>query len=216
MDRADFVRANTIVTTPPLVPEIRLHLATEVTPLWLATEATLAQEGVPPPFWAFAWAGGQALARYLLDRPGIVAGASVLDFGAGSGLVAIAAVLAGARDVRAAEIDPFAAAAIGVNAALNRVSVAVTTADITDAADDPGADIITAGDICYERPMAERVVPWLRRLAGNGRLVLLGDPGRAYLPTEGLVARAHYRVPTSREIEDRDVRDGFVWQVLPG
>jgi predicted nicotinamide N-methyase len=118
--------------------------------------------------------------------------------------------------VRAAEIDPFAAAAIGVNAALNRVSVAVTTADITDAADDPGAGIITAGDVCYERPMAERVVPWLRRLAGNGRLVLLGDPGRAYLPTEGLVARAHYRVPTSREIEDRDVRDGFVWQVLPG
>jgi predicted nicotinamide N-methyase len=215
MDPLEFVRANTIAATPPLVPEIRLHLATEVTPLWQATEAALAQHGVPPPFWAFAWAGGQALARYLLDRPEIVAGMTVLDFGAGSGLVAIAAALAGARTVCAAEIDPFAAAAIGVNAALNRVSIAVTTEDLAGAADDPGADIIAAGDVCYERPMAERVVPWLRRLAGKGRLVLLGDPGRAYLPKEGLVARAHYRVPTSRELEDRDCRETLVWELRP-
>src|SRR5438105_8345919 len=156
MDPALFIRHNTAIVAPPLVPEIRLPLATEVAPIWLATEESLAQGAVPPPYWAFAWAGGQALARYLLDHPETVAGRSVLDFGAGSGLVAIAAVKAGAASVAAAEIDHFAAAAIAANAELNEVAVAVTTADVLDIADAPW-EVVTAGDVCYERPMADRV-----------------------------------------------------------
>ena len=213
MDPALFVRGNTVVTAPPLVPEIRLYLATEITPIWQATEETLARSALPPPFWAFAWAGGQALARYLLDHPANVAGRSVLDFGAGSGLVAIAAAKAGAASVFAAEIDHFAAAAIAANAALNDVAIAVTTADLLDTVD-PRWEVVSAGDVCYERPMADRVTGWLRGLAARGTLVLLGDPGRAYLPSEGLVERARYLVPTSRELEDRDTRDAVVWEVL--
>ena len=213
MDPAVFVRRNTAIEAPPLVPEIRLHLATEVTPIWQATEESLARGAVPPPFWAFAWAGGLALARYLLDNPAIFAGRRVLDFGSGSGLAAIAAAKAGAGCVLAAEIDDYAAAAIAANAALNGVAVEVTTADVIGGADRRW-EIVTAGDVCYEREMAERVVPWLRARAAGGSLVLLGDPGRAYLPSGGLVERARYQVPTSREIEDRDVRETVVWQVL--
>ena len=215
MDPAAFVRCNTAITAPQLVPEIRLYLATEITPIWQATEETLARRALPPPFWAFAWAGGQALARFLLDHPERAAGRSVLDFGAGSGLVAIAAAKAGAASVLACEIDHFAAAAIAANTALNDVAIAVTTSDVLDMVD-PRWEVVTAGDVCYERPMADRVTAWLRVLAGHGSLVLLGDPGRAYLPSKGLVERAHYIVPTSREIEDRDTRDGIVWEVLPG
>jgi len=214
LDPALFVRSNTEIVAPPLVPEIRLHLATEVTPIWQATEESLARGAVPPPFWAFAWAGGQALARYLLDRPETVAGRFVFDFGSGSGLVAIAAAKAGARSVVAAEIDHFAVAAISANASLNRVAVAVTIADPIDTAD-PRWEIVTAGDVCYERDMTDRLVPWLRSLAGDGCLVLLGDPGRAYLPTDGLRRLASYTVPTSRELEDSTARDGVVWRVLP-
>ena len=199
---------------PPLVPEIRLYLATEVTPIWLGTEEALARSGLPPPFWAFAWAGGQALARYLLDHPDEVAGRSVLDFGAGSGLIAIAAAKAGATSVLAAEIDNFAAAAIAANAALNDVEIAVQTADLL-ATVKSGWDVVTAGDVCYERPMADRVTGWLRMLTARGTLVLLGDPGRAYLPAEGLIERARYLVPTSRELEDRETRETVVWEVLP-
>ena len=199
---------------PPLVPEIPLYLATEVTPIWLATEETLARSGLPPPFWAFAWAGGQALARYLLDHPAVVAGRSVLDFGAGSGLVAIAAAKAGASSVLAAEIDHFAAAAIAANAVLNEVVISVATEDLLDTVDRHW-DVVTAGDVCYERPMADRVTGWLRLLAAGSTLVLLSDPGRAYLPSAGLVERARYVVPTSREIEDREYRETVVWQVLP-
>jgi predicted nicotinamide N-methyase len=213
LDPAGFVLRNATIATAPLVPEIRLHLATEVAPIWQATEESLARGAVPPPFWAFAWVGGQALARYLLDHPDQVAERFVVDFGAGSGLVAIAAAKAGAARVLAADIDPFAAAAIAVNAALNGVAVAVTTADIIDTAD-PRWEIITAGDVCYEQPMAKRVVRWLRKLAGGDRLVLLGDPGRAYLPAGGLRECARYVVPTSRELEDREFRDGIVWEVL--
>ena len=211
MDRAVFIRRNTAITALPLIPEIRLHLASEITPIWQATEESLARSGLPPPFWAFAWAGGQALARYLLDHPEQVAGRSMLDFGAGSGLVAIAAAKAGPEFVLAAEIDHFAAAAI---AALNNAAVTVTTADVIDAAD-PGWAVITAGDVCYEQPMAGRVTAWLRALARSGSLVLLGDPGRAYLPAEGLRERARYLVPTSRELEDRETREAVVWEVLP-
>ena len=165
MDPALFIRRNTAIAAPPLVPEIRLHLATEVTPIWQASEESLARGAVPPPFWAFAWAGGQALARYLLDHPGTVAGRFVFDFGSGSGLVAIAAAKASARQVLAAEIDDFARAAIAANAALNDVVVEVMTADAIDAAG-PGWQVVTAGDVCYERDMAHRVIPWLRALAG--------------------------------------------------
>ena len=214
MDPALFVRRNTAIAAPPLVPEIRLHLASEITPIWQATEESLARSAVPPPFWAFAWAGGQALARYVLDRPAEVAGRFVLDFGAGSGLVAIAAAKAGATGVLAAEIDHFAAAAIATNATLNEVVVTVTTADVIDTAD-PRWDVVAAGDVCYEQPMAARVARWLAALAGRGCLVLLGDPGRAHLPANRLRERARYLVPTSRELEGRDTRDGVVWQVLP-
>jgi predicted nicotinamide N-methyase len=214
LDPVDFIRRNTAITAPPLVPEIRLHLATEITPVWQATEESLARSALPPPFWAFAWAGGQALARYLLDHPDQVAGRSVLDFGAGSGLVAIAAAKAGAEFVLAAEIDHFAAAAIAANAVLNEVAVTVTTADVIDKAN-PRWGIITAGDVCYEQPMAGRVTAWLRALARSGSLVLLGDPGRAYLPAEGLRERDRYLVPTSRELEDRETREAVVWEVLP-
>lgn len=210
--RGDFIRANTVIATPPLVPEIRLHLASEITPIWQASEETLARGNVPPPFWAFPWAGGQALARYVLDHRDAVAGRRVLDFGAGSGLVAIAAAQAGAAIVTAAEIDDFAAAAIALNAALNGVAVAVETADLI-ATDGGSWQVVLVGDMCYEQPLADRLTAWLRALAGQGTLVLLGDPGRSYLPTTGLTAVARYTVATTRELEDRDSRDGVVWRV---
>ncbi len=191
---AAFVVAETALAAPPLVPEIRLYLASEITPLWQATEARLAETGTPPPYWAFAWPGGQAIARQLLDQPALVAGRRVLDFAAGSGLAAIAAALAGAAAVEAAEIDPLAGAAIALNAAANGVAI---------------------GDVCYERPMAERVMPWLRRLAADGCLVLMGDPGRSYLPDRGLARLASHVVPTSRELEDRTERETVIWRVLP-
>ena len=214
MDPGLFIRRNAAITAPPLVPEIRLHLATQITPIWQASEETLARADVPPPFWAFAWVGGQALARYLLDHPDTVAGRAVLDFGSGSGLVAIAAAKADARSVLAAEIDHFAAAAIDINAVLNEVTVAVTTADVIGAVD-LRWQIVTAGDVCYERDMADRVILWLRTLAADGCLVLLGDPGRSYLPTAGLRERARYLVPASRELEGSDSRETVVWEVLP-
>jgi predicted nicotinamide N-methyase len=214
MDPADFVRQNTVIAAPPLVPEIRLYLASKITPIWLASEESLARGNVPPPFWAFAWAGGQALARYLIDHPETVAGREVLDIGSGSGIVAIAAAKAGASRVVAAEIDHFAAAAIALNAALNAVTVQVETRDLLDRAA-AGWGVALAGDICYEEPMSSRAIILLRRIAGRGRLALLGDPGRAYLPREGLAEWARYTVPTSRELEDRDEREGVVWQVLP-
>jgi len=208
----DFIRANTAIATPPLVPEIRLHLATEITPIWQASEDMLARGNVPPPFWAFPWAGGQALARHVLDHRDIVAGKRVLDFGAGSGLVAIAAAQAGAAAVTAAEIDDFAAVAITLNAALNGVAVVVATADLIGTSGNAW-DVVLVGDMCYEQPLADRLTAWLRRLAGDGVAVLLGDPGRSYVPTSGLTKLARYTVATSRELEDRESRDGVIWQV---
>ena len=213
MDPGVFVQRNTAIAAPPLIPEIRLHLATEVTPIWHATEEILGRSGLPPPFWAFAWAGGQALSRYLLDHPAEVAGRFVLDFGAGSGIVAIAAAKAGAARVVAAEIDDFAGAAIAANAALSGVEIEITTADVVGTVD-PRWEVVTAGDVCYEQPMAGRVTDWLRSLARSGRIVMLGDPGRAYLPAEGLCERNRYVVPTSRDLEDRDSREGVVWRVV--
>src|SRR5689334_22790183 len=214
MEPVDFIRRNTAIAAPPLVPEIRLYLASEITPIWRATEETLARGAVPPPYWAFAWAGGQGLARYLLDHPETVAGREVLDIGSGSGIVAIAAAKAGASRIVAAEIDHFAAAAIALNAPLNDVAITVETRDLLDRAA-AGWGVALAGDICYEEPMSSRAIALLRRIAARGRLALLGDPGRAYLPREGLVERARYVVPTSRELEDREAREGVVWEVLP-
>jgi predicted nicotinamide N-methyase len=214
MQPAAFVHNNTEIKAPPLVPEIRLHLATEVTPIWQATEESMARGPTPPPFWAFAWAGGQALARYILDHPDIVAGRDVLDVASGSGMVAIAAAKAGARRVTASDIDPYAAAAIALNGALNGVSVSVDTRDLLDRGP-AGWGVVTAGDVCYEEPMSSRMIALLRRIAARGRLALLGDPGRAYLPKEGLVELARYTVPVSRELEDREAREGVVFEVLP-
>jgi predicted nicotinamide N-methyase len=206
-----FIRANTAIETPALVPEIKLHLSTEVTPLWHATEATLAQSQLPPPYWAFAWPGGQALARHIIDHPALVAGQTVLDIGAGSGLVSIAARKAGAARVVAAEIDPFAAAAIGLNAILNGVAIEIERRDTIGSAFI--CDVIIVGDMCYERPLAERLTAWLRQLATQGTTVMLGDPGRAYLPKDGLREIAHYTVPTTLDLEDRTLRDTVIWQL---
>jgi predicted nicotinamide N-methyase len=208
-----FIRANTEIASPAIVPEIKLHLASEITPIWQATEETLAHANVDPPFWAFAWAGGQALARHVLDRPESVRGRRVLDFGAGSGLLAIAASMAGAVRVRAAEIDPIACGAIGLNTTLNGVAVEILEDDVIDR--DIGLDLVLVGDMCYERALAERLVRWLRAAAGQGVTVLLGDPGRTYRPTEGLVEIARYLVPTSLELEDRTTREGIVWRLMP-
>ena len=207
-----FVRANTAVERPPLVPEVALHLASEVVPLWQATEADLAESGLPPPFWAFAWAGGQALARFLLDRPDWVAGKRVLDFAAGSGVQGIAAALAGAVRVEASEIDRFALAALALNAEANGVALELHDRDVVGLPN-PGWEVVLAGDVCYERPMAARVGRWLGGLADQGVTVLMGDPGRTYLPKSGLKRLARYAVPTTRELEDSHLRNAMVWQV---
>jgi predicted nicotinamide N-methyase len=209
-----FIRANTKIAAPPLVPEIQLYQATEITPLWHATETTLERHQLPPPYWAFPWAGGQALARHMLDHRDLIEGKRVLDFGAGSGLVAIAAAKSGATSVTAAEIDPFAVAAIRLNAALNRVSVTAENRDLIGSAEHPW-DIVLVGDMCYERPLAERLTEWLKDLARAGVTVLLGDPGRAYLPKEGLREIARYTVPTSLELEDRTSRETIVSRLVP-
>ncbi|MCG5239589.1 class I SAM-dependent methyltransferase [Azospirillum doebereinerae] len=209
----DFVRDNTTLATPPLLPEIQLHLATEVTPLWEATEETLAEKNLPPPYWAFAWPGGQAVARLMLDRPDLVAGKSVLDFAAGTGVVAVAAMMAGAARVQACDIDRFSLAAIALNAKANGVEVKAVSVDLVGR-ELPGIDVVLAGDVCYERPMAERVTAWLRTVAATGTLVLLGDPGRAYVPAHGLEKVATYTVPTSLELEDRTTRETTIWRLL--
>jgi predicted nicotinamide N-methyase len=208
MTPEDFIKTNAALTAPPLVPEIRLHLATEVVPLWRATEEELARVGVPPPYWAFAWAGGQALARYLLDHPDLVRGKQVLDIGAGSGLVGLAAAQAGAASVLAADIDAFACAAIRLNAAANDCEIAVTQDDLIGAA---GAwDVILVGDLFYERPLAERLLAWLKPLQTPA---LLGDPGRNYFPKTQVEKLASYNVPTTRDLEDREIRETGVYRL---
>ncbi|MEO7054043.1 MAG: 50S ribosomal protein L11 methyltransferase [Rhizomicrobium sp.] len=211
MNADTFVRDNSQLLAPPLVPEIRLHLASEVIPLWRKTEEELAEIGVPPPYWAFAWAGGQALARYLLDHPDLVIGKRVLDFGSGSGLVALAAAKAGAAHVSAADIDPFAIAAIARNAAVNNVNVETISENVIGT--DDRFDLILVGDMCYERPLAERLMAWLQTSRAD---VLLGDPGRSYFPKTGLTQLATYAVPTTRELEDREIRQTGVWQLNRG
>jgi predicted nicotinamide N-methyase len=204
----DFIRANAQLLSPPLVPEIRLYLASEVMPLWHRTEEELAQIGVPPPYWAFAWAGGQALARYVLDNPALVRGRHVLDIGAGSGLVAIAAAKAGAASVLAADIDAFARAAMAMNAQINDCIITTTGDDLIGAPSE--WDVILVGDLFYERPLAERLLAWLTRINAD---ILLGDPGRSYFPRQGLTPLARYQIPTTRDLEDREIRDTGVFRL---
>ncbi len=206
-----WIVANTALARPPLVPEVVLHLATEITPIWLATEAFLHETNIEPPFWAFAWPGSQALARYVLDHPGRVTGRRVLDFAAGNGLAAIACAMAGAAYVEAAEIDAVATAATRLNAALNGVAVEAATADLVGAA--CRWDLIVCGDVCYEAPMTGHIMPWLRAMAA-GAEVWIADPGRAYLP-DGLQPFAVYDVPTTRELEDRDLRRTTLARLVP-
>lgn len=199
-DAADFVRSQTQLAAPPLVPEITLHLATEITPIWQATESWCVQNNVDPPFWAFAWPGGQALARHVLQHTDAIAGRRVLDFAAGSGVAAIACALVGAAVVEAAELDPLARVAISLNATTNGVSLTIPDEDVVGS--ECRWDLILCGDVCYEAPMTARILPWLRRLAKQAE-VWIADPGRAYLPREGLIPLATYTVPTSLELEDR-------------
>lgn len=210
LDRVAFIRAETRLRPVPHAPEISLHVADEATELWKRTEDELGEMGLPPPFWAFAWAGGQALARYVLDHPGVVAGKRVLDFASGSGLVAIAAAKAGAARVEANDIDPFALDAIAVNAAANDVAVAILPGDIVGR--DLGWDVALAGDVSYERDMAQAVTDWLDALRARGASVLIGDPGRSYLARERLVRIAEYQVPVTRELEDAEIKRSGVWR----
>lgn len=209
--RQDFIRQHTVIAAPSLVPEIKLHLATEITPLWQATERLLQVNNIDPPYWAFAWPGGQALARYLLDHPETVRGKSVFDFGAGSGLVAIAAAKVGASTSIGNDRDPFAGTAMTMNGALNDAKI---TADTSNHLDQPlTAEVIVVGDMCYEREASSKMLPWLRRLAQD-HYVLLADPGRYYAPRDGLNEVATYDVATSLDVEEHAVRTTTVWQLL--
>jgi predicted nicotinamide N-methyase len=209
--RRDFILANTHLIAPPLAPEIRLYLADEAVPLWKRTEEELGAMGLPPPFWAFAWAGGQALARHALDNPSLIAGRRALDFASGSGLVAIAAALAGAAAVEASDIDAFAVAAIEANAAENSVSVAPRLENLIGA--DEGWEVVLAGDVAYEKDLAQAALEWLTRLGRRGATVLIGDPWRAYLPLDRLDCVAEYSVPVTRELEDSEIKRAGVFRI---
>ncbi|MGA0562673.1 class I SAM-dependent methyltransferase [Ancylobacter sp. VNQ12] len=215
VDPERFIRSETRLLPVPLVPEIALHLAEESLPIWQRTEEELGEIGLPPPFWAFAWAGGQALARHILDHPEIVRGKRVLDFASGSGLVAIAALKAGAAHVEAADIDRFAQAAIALNATQNAAAdVTILAADIIGT--DAGWQVVLAGDIAYERDLSERVFAWLETLSARGADVWIGDPGRSYLPRERLEKQAEYGVPVSRDLEDAEIKHTSVWRPRRG
>ncbi len=207
---ADFIRAHTVLSHAPLVPEIALHLAAEITPIWQASEAWLQQANVDPPFWAFAWPGGQALARHVLDHPQTVRGHRVLDFAAGCGIAAIACAMAGAATIEAAEIDSMAIAAILANARANHATIGTLAEDIVG---QPCRwDLILCGDVCYEAPMTRHIMPWLRDMATTCE-VWIADPGRAYLPLNGLVLLGEYDVPTSLELEDRVLRQTRLYRI---
>ena len=212
MREAQFIRSNTRLLTVPLVPEIRLHLAEELMPIWQKTEEELGQMNVPPPYWAFAWAGGQALARYVLDNGTLVAGHAVLDVGAGSGLTAIAAMKAGAASALAADIDRYALVAIALNAAANGVTIETTAADPLIVA--PGAfGMVLVGDMFYERPLAERALAFVEEARDRGAEVLVGDPRRSYFPKERFRQVAEYCVPVTRDLEDMEIKHTAVWRL---
>lgn len=211
---AAFIRLHARLAPAPFVPEILLHQADEPIGLWELTEGEFRSEQ-PPPFWAFAWAGGQALARYVLDHSNLVAGRQVLDLAAGSGLVAIAAAKAGAAGVRAVEIDPRAVAAITLNAADNGVTVTADLGDILDG-DAGGADVVLAGDVFYNKAMADRMTRFLLRAARSGALVLVGDPGRAFLPHGRFRPVTTYDVPVPPALETVSVKHTTVWEMSAG
>lgn len=211
MDALSFIRQNAALTTPPLVPEVLLHLAVEALPLWEKTEEQLQAIGLPPPYWAFAWAGGQALARYVLDHPGLVAEREVLDVASGSGLVAIAAAKAGAHRVEASEIDAIACAAISANAEANGATVIVVEGDPIGREAAP--DVVLVGDAFYEKQLADRLLPWLVQLAGRGATILLGDPGRSYFPKNRFELLQTYEVPVTRALEDSEIKRTSVWRL---
>lgn len=207
----DFIRANTRLQAPPLVPEIHLYLADYSVPIWLKTEEELGEMNVPPPYWAFAWAGGQALARYLLDNRAVCAGRSVIDLGAGSGLTAIAACKSGAKSVLAADIDGFALASCGLNATANAVAFRVTSDDLLSWA--PAAsDVVLVGDLFYERTLADRVLAYIDAAKSRGAAVYIGDPQRNYFPRDRFTLLAQYQVPVTRELEDSDIKKTAVWR----
>ena len=189
-----------------------MHLADEAHDLWLKTEEDLQEIGLPPPFWAFAWAGGQGLARYILDHPQVVRDKSVLDFATGSGLVAIAAMKAGASHVLATDIDPWAASAVALNAEANGAAVNFTAQNLVGMTLD--ADVVLAGDVFYDRDFAAELIPWFSAIAKRGGQVIVGDPGRAYLPKERLEALATYQVPVTRALEDSEVKKTTVWRFI--
>lgn len=214
-DRSGFIRAHTRLQPIPHAPEISLFLADEATALWEKTEEELGEIGLPPPFWAFAWAGGQALARYVLDHPQLVAGKRVLDFASGSGLVAIAAMKAGAESAQACDIDAFAIDAIHLNAQANGVDVSAQLKDLCGTDEGPQAlawDVVLAGDISYESDTAARVTDWLHGLHARGVCVLIGDPGRTYLARDRLVSLIEYQVPVTRTLEDAEIKKTSVWK----
>ena len=208
-----FILDNTALMAPPHVPEVLLHLADEAHDLWLRTEEELAAIGLPPPFWAFAWAGGQGLARYVLDHPETVRGKRVLDFASGSGLVAIAAVKAGASQTVTADIDPFCETAIAINLDANGAKAEFLGTDCVGS--DGGWDVVLAGDVFYDKAFADRLLPWFATLKARGADILVGDPGRAYLPKSGLQSLAVYQVPVTRVLEDGEVKRTTVWRWGP-
>ena len=211
---AAFIRKNTKLLSPPLVPEIRLHLAEESLPIWQKTEEQLGEINIPPPFWAFAWAGGQALARYLIDNAALTHGKRVLDLGTGSGLTAIASRLAGAQSVLASDIDLLALAATQLNATQNQVTVETTAEDlIAPGAEARGSfDVVLVGDLFYERALAQNVLAFIDRASAGGALVLIGDPRRSYFPAGRFSEAAHYQVPVTRELEDSELKRTTVWR----
>ena len=211
-DPAAFIRAQTAIAEPPLLPGMALHLATEITPIWQASEDFLEQHGMEPPFWAFAWPGSVALSLALRVDPSLVAGKRVLDFASGCGVAAIVAAQMGAASVEAAEIDPLAIAAIALNADLNGVAITPFDGDVVGA---PCRwDVILAGDVCYEAPMTAHIMPWLRSMSREA-MVLLADPGRAYLPRQGMHEHSTHTVPTTLELEDRRERKVVIARLLP-
>ena len=215
-DPERFIRANTALEAPAMVPEFKLWLASEYVPIWQATEAWLEEQNVDPPYWAFCWPGGQAIARYLLDNPILVEGQRVIDFAAGSGVSSLAAARAGAASVLTNDIDALSLVAARLNARANDLALDVSMDDwLAGPEGAPDADIVIAGDVCYERDMSTRALAWLRGHARRGRLVLLGDPGRNYFSAQGLEERARYEIPTSLQLENRGMRETVVWRVLP-
>ena len=211
-ERTNFIRQNTRLLYPPLIPEVQLHLADEAVPLWQKTEEELGEIGLPPPFWAFAWAGGQALARYILDNRNIVAGKRVIDLASGSGLVGIAAMKAGAAHVLAADIDSFAMAALALNCEANAVTMQSAGTDLL-LSPAPNCDVILVGDLFYEKSLASRCLEWLMQAQSSGINILIGDPGRSYLPKDKLTKIAEYNVPVTRDLEDAEIKCSAVWRL---